>query len=135
MPFSITKSKQANWRQYVAKILSIPFHVGATIIDPISGDSLTFFVPSQNIIITTVSAHRQSGTSILFNIEHGTNPAFPGTSLWSSNQTVTADTSIDQSFDAFNDASVLADNIIKLEIITVTGSVAEFHVTIEYKAD
>ena len=108
---------------------------GITLIEPVNGDSISIWVPPSPIIITAISAHRQGGTSIIFNIEHGTDPSNPGTSLWSGNQTVTANTSIDQTFDAFNDATVLADNIIKLEIITVTGSVTEFHVTIEYKVD
>ena len=110
-------------------------HSGATVIDPADGDSLTFFVPSAAITITGVSAHRQGGTSVIFNIEHGTNPSAPGTSLWSANETVTADTTLDQTFAAFNDATVLADNIIKLEIVTVTGAVTEFHATIEYTVD
>jgi len=98
----------------------------------VAGDSVTLWVTKVPITITKISAHRQAGTSIVINIEHGLNPAAPGTNLWSSNQTVTAETSIDQTFDAFANADVAINNVIKLEISTVTGSVAEAHVTIEY---
>lgn len=111
------------------------YHASATVIDPENGDSLTFLVPRVAITITGVSAHRQDGTSVVFNIKHGTNPSAPANSLWSSDETVTANTTIDQTFAAYNDATVPADNAIKLEITTVNGAVSEFHVTIEYTVD
>jgi len=111
------------------------YHTSATVIDPANGDSLTFLVPSTAITITGVSAHRQAGTSILFNVKHGPDPSTPANSLWSSDETVTANTTIDQTFAAFNDATVPADTAIKLEITTVTGAVTEFHVTLEYTVD
>jgi hypothetical protein len=115
--------------------LGTRLHASATVIDPANGDSLTFLVPSQAITIIGVSAHRQDGTSVLFNVKHGTNPSAPANSLWASDETVTANTSIDQTFAAFNDATVPANSAVKLEITTVTGTVSEFHVTIEYTVD
>lgn len=122
------------WRRFVYALLRKK-QKGVTILDPVGGDSITLWVPRHDITITDVSAHRQGGTNVTFNIEHGTNPSNPGTSLWSSNQVVTANTALDQSFDAYNDATIPADSLLKLEITAVTGSVSEFHVTIEYTID
>lgn len=110
-------------------------HASATLIDPEATDSITIFVPRSAITITGVSAHRQGGTSVAFNIDHGTNPSAPANALWSSDETVTANTTIDQSFAAFNDATVPADSAVKLVLSAVTGTVTEFHVTLEYTVD
>ncbi len=124
----------AVWRRFVYALLRKK-QKGVTIFDPVGGDSVSLWVPRHAITITDVSAHRQAGTNVTFNIEHGTDPSNPGTSLWSSNQVVTANTALDQTFDAFNDATVQADNVIKLEVVSVLGAVTEFHVTIEYLID
>ncbi len=122
----------AAWRRYVIQALTAQSK-GVTILDPVGGDSISIWVPKNAVTITGVSAHRQDGTSFAFNIKHGSNPGSPATALWDSNETVTATTSIDQTFADFDNADVTADHIVKLEITAVTGSVSELHVTIEFE--
>lgn len=129
-----SKTSTASWRRWAYDAFRTKAK-SVTVFDPVGGDSISLWVTRKAITITKISCHRQGGTSIAINIEHGTNPGNPGTNLWSGSQTVTDTTSIDQSFDAFANAAVSANNVVKLEITNVTGNVSEAHVTVEYTED
>lgn len=126
-----SKTTAAVWRRWAYKALRTRSK-SVTVFSPVAGDSITLWVTKVPITITKISSHRQAGTSIAINIEHGTNPANPGSSLWASNQTVTDETIVDQNFDAFVNAAVATNNVIKFEITSVIGNVQEAHVTVEY---
>lgn len=104
---------------------------GVTIEDPANGDRIVMMMNSRPITVTGVSFASAAGTSVVISLEFATTIA-SGTVIHSDTcATSTPEWDVTPS----GDSTVPTDQIIALEVGTVTGSVTDLHVTFEYTVD
>lgn len=101
---------------------------------PTSTEDAGLFVASEAITITNVYTYVKAGTSVTFNVAHGTNPTSTA-NLWASDQVANTLTSVQTHSTSYNDATVAAGEAVKLTTSAVSGSVTGILVTIEYTKD
>lgn len=81
--------------------------------------------------VTAAIAKGGAGATVTFQIKHG--PSFPlAYNLWGANKTCDTSASGQKFADPFNDATLAADEFLGLSIVSVSGQVDEFNVTIFY---
>lgn len=101
---------------------------------PVTGDDVGFWIPEVAVTVTNVRTYIRNGTSVDFNIEHGTNPT-SGVNLWSSNQTANTLTSVQTHSTTWNDNTIAAGEAVRFRGSTVTGAVDNIIVSITYTVD
>jgi hypothetical protein len=102
-----------------------------TVEDPADGDRLAIFMNERAVTVLGVSFASLAGTSVLFNLEFATTIA-SGTVIHTD---TCASSTPEWDVTPSGDATIPTDQIVLLEITTVTGSVTDFHVTIYYDED
>jgi hypothetical protein len=102
-----------------------------TIEDPADGDRITMFMNERAITVLGVSFASAGGTSVLFNVEYGTTIASGTVVHTDTCATSTPEWDVTPS----GDATIATDQIIMVEITTVTATVTDFHVTVYYDED
>ncbi|MGB5213464.1 MAG: hypothetical protein WBN88_07475, partial [Anderseniella sp.] len=107
-----------------------------TIEDPVAGDNfIDLGVVDVACTITKVYHYfRGAGTSIQWQMAHGTNPT-SGANLFSSSITTNTKTSIGSTSTGFNDATLAAGETMWLDAGTLTGAVDLLHITVVYTED
>ncbi len=105
---------------------------GITIADPIV-ENLGFFHTPVAITVTNILTYRVGGTSVTLNFWHDTTATGTTNQLWASDEVITSTTGED--ITSFTDATIPADSYIRLEVSAVSGSVDEWHLTMEYTED
>jgi len=99
-----------------------------------TGDQATGFYAVKAVTITGIRCHvTGSGTSVLWRLAHGTDPSVAGseieTGTCSSKTSITSDTAMS------GGAAVAAGDLVWLEATTVTGTIDEFFLQVEYTED
>jgi hypothetical protein len=102
-----------------------------TIEDPADGDRIVMFMNERAITVLGISFASAGGTSVLFNVEFAATIASGTVVHTDTCATVTPEWDVTPS----GDATIPTDQIVCIEITTVTGSVDDFHVTIYYDED
>ena len=110
------------------------YNLSGSIPDPTATDDIGIFTTDKAITITEVRTYLVAGTSVDFNITHGTNPT-TGVDLWSADQTANTTTSVQTHSTSFNDATCAAGEAIRFVASAVSGAVEWFHITIFYTID
>lgn len=105
-----------------------------SILNPNTGENLTFCYFKRASTIKRVNAVIRGGTSILIQLVQGTDRSAAGTNVFSGNQTVNSTTTGNE-FTTFSDATMPAGSWLWLTTSTETGVVNELHVTVEYTED
>jgi len=105
-----------------------------SILNPNTGENLTFCYFKRASTIRRVNAVIRGGTSILIQLVQGTDRSAAGTNVFSGNQTVNSTTTGNE-FTTFSDATMPAGSWLWLTTSTETGVVNELHVTVEYTED
>ena len=117
-----------------------PTKIDVFIEAPDTGEDITIGFFDNALTISEVYVVLTGTTpSIDFNIAHGTDRSLAGSDLWTSDQTADNTTTGDNvagDFDAFADATVVANSWVWLETSgTPSGTIDSMHVTIFYKED
>jgi hypothetical protein len=98
---------------------------------PADGDRIALFMNPRAVTVTGVSFASVAGTSVLFNVEYAATLA-SGTVI----HTDTCATSTPEwDVTPSGTATVPTNQIVMLEITTVTASVTQLHVTVHYTID
>lgn len=102
-----------------------------TIEDPADGDRIAMFMNERAITVLGVSFASAGGTSVLFNVEYGTTIASGTVVHTDTCATSTPEWDVTPS----GDSTIPTDQIVMIEITTVTLAVTDFQVTIYYDED
>ena len=102
--------------------------------DPTDSDDVTLFFTPEAITVTAVHSHITAGTNVVFNIGHASTRTGTQLDVFTSDITQTS-TSGATNNSGFNDASIPANSWVWLDIVSVSGSVTQFHATVEYTLD
>jgi len=102
-----------------------------TMEDPVDGDRIALMMNSRPITVTGVSHASLAGTSVLYNLEYAASIA-SGTVIHTD---TCASSTPEWDVAPSGTATVPTDQIVLLEITTVTGSVTDFQLTFEYTID
>lgn len=97
--------------------------------------NIRFLIAPYAFTITEVKTNIVGGTSVTFNIEHGTNPTSGTANLWSSDEVANTLTAAELQSTSYNDASVADEEVISIDISAVSGSVTQFMVTVYFTRD
>jgi hypothetical protein len=104
--------------------------------NPVTGDALQVTGIPDAATIKVVRYIHVGGTSVVFNIEHraeATPFTTSATVVWTAPGKTTSSTSTEET--SFDDATVAASSVLTVVIGTVTGSVTNMLVVIEYEVD
>jgi hypothetical protein len=103
------------------------FSKGVTIETPAGGDRIAIYMNERAVTITGVSFASVNGTSVLFNIEYAAT-IVSGTVIHTD---TCASTTPEWDVTPSGTTAIPTDQIICVEITTVTGSVTQLHITLE----
>jgi len=117
-------------------VLAPKLYMRFTIEDPVAGDNfIDLGVVDVACTVTKVYHYfRGAGTSIQWQMAHGTNPT-SGANLFSSSITTNTKTSIGSETTGFNDALLAAGETMWLDAGTLVGAVDLLHITVVYTED
>lgn len=110
-----------------------PITKSVTILSPQATDKVTLFALPYAATLTKFQAviRGSSTPSVYYNVKYGTDRS-SGTTVVSIGSTVSSTTTGDV-VTSFNNSSPAADSYVWLEMIAVTGTVDEFHLTVYYR--
>ncbi len=94
-------------------------------------ETITIFYTSQAITIDSIESVRTAGTNVVFNIAHASTRTGTPLNVFTSDITLTSTTGQSNST-GFNDNTIPANSWVWLEIVSVSGTVTEFHTTLDY---
>lgn len=103
--------------------------------NPQVGDEVAVWHSDAAVTITSVRSVQSGGTSVTWNIKHGTDRSAAGTSVFSANQVTTSTTTGDVDSSGFNDNTVPSGRWIFLEVTAVVGSPTFIEWIITYDQD
>ncbi|MEE9534577.1 MAG: hypothetical protein V3W06_09160 [Acidimicrobiia bacterium] len=102
-----------------------------TIEDPVDGDIFAMWITNKAITVTELQGICEGGTSVVIDLEFATTVITGGTQI----ETITPTTAITSDTAPSGDATVPADQVILVDIGTVTGSVNSVTLTVNYTED
>jgi hypothetical protein len=105
-----------------------------TITDP-TVQTVRFYISPYAHTITEVKTNLVGGTSVTFNIEHGTNPTSGTANLWSSDEVANTLTAAETQSTSYNDATIADEEVISIDISAVSGTVTQFLCTVYFTRD
>lgn len=110
-----------------------PITKSVTILSPQATDKVTLFALPYAATLTKFQAviRGSSTPSVYYNVKYGTDRS-SGTTVVSIGSTVSSTTTGDV-VTSFNNSSPAADSYVWLEMLAVTGTVDEFHLTVYYR--
>jgi hypothetical protein len=130
-PLGTTDTQSVTNKDLTAETNKLRHSKSVMLEDPADSDRIALYSNERAITILGVSFASEGGTSVLFNLEYGTSIA-SGTVI----HTDTCATSTPEwDVTPSGDATVPTDQIICLEITTVTGTVNQLHITFYYDED
>ena len=102
-----------------------------TIEDPVNADLFGMWVTNKAITVREIQAICEGGTSVVCNLEFATTVTAAGTLI----ETITPTTSLTSDTAMSGTAAVPADNVVSINLGTVTGSVNSVTLTVHYTVD
>jgi hypothetical protein len=105
-----------------------------TITDPTT-QTVRFYISPYAHTITEVKTNIVGGTSVTFNIEHGTDPTSVTANLWSSDEVANTLNAAETQSTSYNDATIADEEVISIDISAVSGSVTQFLCTVYFTRD
>lgn len=131
--FLVADSAQSDGLDWKA----IPFSKGVSLINAsgivATSDATLFFTPVA-ITVKQTHAHKTGGTNVVFNINHASTRNGTGLDVFTSDITLTSESGQTNS-SGFNDATIPANSWVWVDVVSVSGTVTQFHVTVEYTHD
>lgn len=119
---------------YIGGVSARDEHVmSITVEDPADADSIAFHFNFRAVTIQETQTVIVGGTSVVWNIHHGTNRGTAATKVITSAPTESSTSGTNRT--SFDDATIPADSWWLLDIGTVTGSVTEFTLVVKYTYD
>lgn len=114
-----------------------PFIKSITFEDPTDSEDITIFYTDDAITITQLNAVLAGGSStpsVTYTVRHSSDRSATGNEVVTSGSTVTS-TTTGAEVTSFNDATIPAGSWVWLETTAQSGTVPEFHLTIEFTRD
>ncbi len=102
-----------------------------TIDTPVDGDLFAIWITNKDITVTEIQGICEGGTSVVIDLEFAATVITGGTQI----ETITPTTTLTSDVSMGGDATVPADNVILVDIGTVTGSVNSVTLTVNYTED
>tara|TARA_R110000772_G_scaffold99174_1_gene198775 strand:- start:50084 stop:51673 length:1590 start_codon:yes stop_codon:yes gene_type:complete len=104
-----------------------------TIINPTASEDVTLFYTNQSVVVNKISSTiKQSATSnVSFTLRYNADRDATGTEIITGGTYCTSNTLANTVY-SFDSATIAANTFLWLETTSITGSVQEFHVTIDF---
>lgn len=119
-----------------SQVLNKPWSKAITVENPTSSEDISIFFTQRAITVSEIrSVLVGSDTpSVTWTIRHGTDRSAAGAEVVTGGTTTTSITS-GSDVTSFNDATIVADSFVWLEITAKSGTVGQISITIVYNID
>jgi len=106
----------------------------STILDVTDTDDPTLFYTTDAITVTATQSLISGGTNVVYNIGHASTRTGTQLDVFTADITETSTAGASHTT-GFNDATIPAGSWVWIDVVSVSGSVDQFHVTLEYTRD
>jgi len=110
---------------------AIDQRVAITVLNPSLNDKFILIFFRTAVTIQEVSSTRQGGTSVTWNLYHGTDSSSEATKVFTSDVTTSTENTVTTSTPT-SDSTLNAQNFLVVELTAVSGTVTQFHLSVRY---